>query len=449
MLEAAQGIFLLFIYFSFPIVLYFICIRFGINLFRVSVESFTVISCFLFGYIGIPALFFGLDSYRITSGVVDRSVISTLFLCSMWSIFTLCVGFITAKQLLPPKANDESVLLIGRGKFLSLTVILLFCIGVLAAYLSKVQNIAIFTLLSGETGAASDRSAMTATFGSNYHRYSVIFEQVILFLSMTFFANFLVRKSISSFLIFTISFFVLTFASVMSAQKGPLVWSFISLYLVFLYVGQNGRYITKYLFLLFSVSLFTIVSLYLFISDAPGIFSALARVASRTLTGQIVPAYFYLQFFPTYSDFAFGTTAPNPGGLLGFSPFHLTREVMNWVNPGLRAEGIVGSAPTMFWGEAYANFGFFGVAIIPFFVGVWVAFVAGLVRLLPKTPITIGFSVWMCMHFRQLASTGFSKFVLDFDLVVVGLSVLAVLLLGRIFSQSGRIFRELAHQKEP
>ncbi len=51
-------------------------------------------------------------------------------------------------------------------------------------------------------------------------------------------------------------------------------------------------------------------------------------------------------------------------GILPFEPFRMTVEVMNWVNPN--SNGVVGSMPTVFWAEAYANFGIIGVCIVPF-----------------------------------------------------------------------------------
>ena len=41
---------------------------------------------------------------------------------------------------------------------------------------------------------------------------------------------------------------------------------------------------------------------------------------------------------------------------------------MNWVDPN--DHGIVGSMPTVFWAEAYANFGVLGVVFVPFVIGV-------------------------------------------------------------------------------
>ena len=98
--------------------------------------------------------------------------------------------------------------------------------------------------------------------------------------------------------------------------------------------------------------------------------NAIASVFSRTFTGQIQPAYHYLEFFPMHHDFLWGRSFPNPRGILPFEPYRLTVEIMNWRFPDLVKRGVVGSMPTTFWGELYANFGTLGVITIPFFVGI-------------------------------------------------------------------------------
>jgi len=114
-----------------------------------------------------------------------------------------------------------------------------------------------------------------------------------------------------------------------------------------------------------------------------------------------------------------GASMPNPGGLLPVDHYRLTVEVMNWIKPDMFEKGVVGSAPTIFWGELYANFGVAGVAIVPVFVGILVYAMTCSARLIASSPVRIGFLVWLILHYKGLALTGVSGFMPDFYLVMV------------------------------
>jgi len=92
---------------------------------------------------------------------------------------------------------------------------------------------------------------------------------------------------------------------------------------------------------------------------------------------------------------------------------------MNIVHPNKSDIGIVGSMPTFFWGEMYANFGYVGVVIPPVFIGIltyW--FNVQLFRLSPS-PIPIAFFLWFVMHYKDLAITSLSGFIVDFEGVII------------------------------
>src|SRR5690606_21203802 len=92
-------------------------------------------------------------------------------------------------------------------------------------------------------------------------------------------------------------------------------------------------------------------------------------ISSRTLTGQISPAYFYMKMFPEHEGFLLGRSFPNPKGIFPWEPYPVTVEVMNFMNPKIIGTGVVGSAPTVFWADMYANFSFGGILLSSIIVG--------------------------------------------------------------------------------
>ena len=85
--------------------------------------------------------------------------------------------------------------------------------------------------------------------------------------------------------------------------------------------------------------------------------------------------------------------------------------------------------PTVFWGEAYVNFGFSGIPIVALIMGVIIAVVSYLFSRLELNTMAVAFFVWLIFHFKTLAITGFSGFLYDFNLIFMSI-VLFVILFG-------------------
>jgi len=221
----------------------------------------------------------------------------------------------------------------------------------------------------------------------------------------------------------------------MALEKAILFWVLIALFLTYIIVRDQGKlYIRKLIF----ISLLVLVGLiflyyYMYMKADRSIFDSIISVFSRAFTGSIQPAYYYLELFPTHHDFLWGRSFPNPKGILPFETFKLTQKIMNFANPEDLKNGILGSMPTIFWAEAYANFGIIGVFIVPFIVGVVIWIFQYCINKFENTPIKIALYVWLIIHFKNLSITGFSDFIMDFYLIfTVGIIVIIKLFCGKI-----------------
>jgi hypothetical protein len=170
---------------------------------------------------------------------------------------------------------------------------------------------------------------------------------------------------------------------------------------------------------IFIALLFFLVIFYLNFMGSDNLLDAILQIFSRTFTGSIQPAYHYLEIFPNNEDFLFGRSFPNPMGIMPFEHYKLAEEVMNWKFTNLSELGIVGSMPTVFWAEAYANFGISGVFIVPFLLGIIVWIASYSVNKFENTPFKVGLLVWLIIHFKGLSITGFSGYIFDFYLIFV------------------------------
>ncbi|MFW3344169.1 O-antigen polymerase [Aliarcobacter butzleri] len=421
------------LFFTFPFIVVKYMDTIGHNIFSISVPVFLIISMFIYAYSGLLPLYFGWDEYRYSMGVQDRALIFQVLIFSIISIVGLLAGFTYAKVVLRMKhfQKFDYIRQISRKELLVFAGLTAFCFFVLFVYLSKVPNIAILVALSdGTNDAKLARSLMGNDFDGKYHWYSLIMHDLFNIVTFTLFSAFLLTKKKIIFFLFLVAFLGSSFAAVMATEKAPFAQILIGLLLVYGITLLKGKIPIKVTIILLVVLFSSLIAFYIFFMGSSDVFSAFASIFSRAFAGSIQPAYHYLEFFPHHQDFLMGRSFPNPGGILPIESYRMTVEVMNWVNPN--DKGIVGSMPTVFWAEAYANFGVLGVILVPFVIGVVLYAVYYLVDKLENTPLKIGFFVWLMQHFKNLSVTGFSGYLIDFSLVaLVFILVLSISLANR------------------
>jgi len=408
------------LFFTFPFVVFKYMDTIDHNIFTISVPMFLIIAMFVYAYSGLLPLYFGWDEYRYNMGVQDRALIFQVLIFSIFSIVGLLAGFTYAKVVL--KMNNfqkfDYIRQVSIKELLVLVNLIAFCFFVLFVYISKIPNIALFVAFSDGAGDAKlARSLMGNDFEGNYHWYSLIMHDLFNIVTFALFSAFLLTKRKILFFLFLIAFLGSSFAAVMATEKGPFVDILIGLLLVYGITLLKGKIPIKATIILLTILFSSLITFYIFFMGSEDVFSAFGSIFSRALAGSIQPAYHYLEFFPHHQEFLMGRSFPNPGGILPVESYRMTVEVMNWVNPN--DKGIVGSMPTVFWAEAYANFGILGVIFIPFMIGVVLYAVYYLVDKIENTPIKIGFFVWLMQHFQKLSITGFSNFLIDFYLIML------------------------------
>ena len=425
------------LFFIFPFIVFKYMDTIGHNIFTISVPVFLIISMFVYAYSGLLPLYFGWDEYRYNMGVQDRILIFQVLVFSIISIVGLLAGFTYAKVVL--KMNNfqkfDYIRKISRKELFVLVGLIGFCFFVLFVYLSKVPTIALFVALSEGASSNSDlaRSLMGNDFSGKYHWYSLIMHDLFNIVTFALFSAFLLTKRKILFFFFLIAFMGSSFTAVMATEKGPFAQILIGLLLVYGITLLKGKIPIKATIILLITLFSSLIIFYIFFMGSKDVFSAFVSIFSRALAGSIQPAYHYLEFFPYHQDFLMGRSFPNPGGILPIEPYRMTVEVMNWVNPN--DYGIVGTMPTVFWAEAYANFGVLGVILVPFVIGVVLYAVYYLVDKLENTPLKIGFFVWLMQHFKSLSITGFSGYIIDFYFIMLTF----ILILSIAFANKFRI----------
>ena len=403
-------------YLFIPVAVIFLLKLSRISLLTISIPSVFVLFYLSFAYAGILPLYFQWDKYRAAVGVVDKEIILRIFFYSSTSILLIVAGFVYANRIMNISTVPHQGVLSPLTKGANIAVIFVFivCVAVLLIYLHQLPGIPILAALSGDLANAKLlRSLSGNDFAGHYWRYYLFFGKVLPFVTFVLFAQALFRRSLISYLLFIIAFCFSLFAAVMSTAKVPAILLIIGLGIVYVLVKHQGKIPIKLgiIAIAFVAGLASVM--YIYFMGAADILSGMKAFLSRVFTGQIHPAYYYLEMFPAHHDYLMGKSFPNPAGIFPFENFRLTVEVMNYAFPELAGKGIVGSAPTMFWAEMYANFGPIGPFITSFAVGVAIYIMHMLISRLPDSPVKAGLIAWVALHLACLYGTSLSNYLFD------------------------------------
>lgn len=419
----------------------------GIQLLRISIPSILMITIFIFQYIGFPILFFEWNSYRAIK-INDQSIIWETFAWSSFTITLLIVGFVFSRKIFGPIHGKQSYSIYGfsiRPSFflerVSTNFLLIISIIILIFFISKIgfSNLAITKVLFKELGLESNnlstsalRSDMGNNFSGKYHWYRLFMRDLLQIATVAIFSQYLLTRRFYHLLFFLITFLITSFSVIISTEKAPLFWFLLNLLMTYCIVCRSGYVPKKYLLLGLPAALVFIGIIYVYFMNSSGLIIGINSGLSRVLMGQIQGLYHYLNIFPEKVDYLLGRSFPNPGGLFPWETYRLTIEVNNIVYPEFKKQGIVGSMPTFFWGEMYANFGYLGIIIPPFFIGVFLYWFNLQLFRLSMSPLIIAFFLWFVIHFQSLALSGLSKFIININGVIILFILLSLLfVIGR------------------
>ncbi|HGE6030088.1 TPA: O-antigen polymerase [Vibrio cholerae] len=421
----------LFLFFFTPIFSLFLLRLAGERLNQVSIVNITTVAIYLFSVLGTFVLFFRLDEYSYNIGVQDPLLVLLVVFYSAINIIFFLLGVIFLRKIVgfdvvPFRSYEITSISWVQSKLILLVFI--FCIVVLINYLRQLDQIALIVALTDGANAAKEaRSAMGNSFSGKYHWYKLVIHDLGNLVTFTSFAIWLIRKRAKDALLLITAFSYSVFVAIMATEKGPIAWLLIGLFMVYFLVRSNGFIPFKKLIPFTFLIVGLLIISYIYFMGSGDVGSALGSVFSRAFSGSILPAYFYLEFFPEHQEYLLGRSFPNPGGLMPYEPYRYTIEVMNWLFPDLVGTGVVGTAPTVFWGEAYANFGPLGIPIVAFIIGCLIALVSYLVSKLEINPLTIGFFVWLILIFKDLSVTGFSDYLYNIYIISLALIMFAML----------------------
>ncbi|MDP6571117.1 MAG: hypothetical protein QGF57_07770 [Candidatus Marinimicrobia bacterium] len=377
--------------------------------FILTLPGFFYIHFVIFIFIGSPWF------YLYRGGVNHLYILATHLV-----ILILPLGVLLSNKLLRVNFSDDFNHYLsqkmedkqpGNQFFMFYLFALIIALAVTFLYFSKLDIIPVnfifqhFTDDVNFTDLAKLRESATTTFTlGKLHRYKFFMAQMIpLLIIVAFF-----KSKLSSMKLWKIVFLFLTvfamYRSVADLQKKPLL-DFIILLFTAGWIFK-GRINWKQVSAMVAVSISILCVMYIFImgfTNRP-FWMILEGVANRLFLGQTSPLYYYFSLFPSAHDFLYGASLPNPGGIFQFDNFTLTKWI--FINGLNRSWEIVGTAPSAFIGEMYANFGFPIMIVSILFLSMSLQIIQIKFIQKPRTLLMSAFYTYFVFLSGQFAMTG-------------------------------------------
>jgi hypothetical protein len=381
----------------------------------------------IFQYIGFPILYLQTDEYR-AEFVNNHQTLNQTFIYSILATSLLLLGFIIGRKICGKLNWATKNKKIKNQKKRQKNIIILFgiiCIFLLINYISiiGVKNTALSLIFEIRTPSeiAFLRSEMANSFPGNYVWHKIFFRSVLLVVVVFFLNEILLQpRSILNWLCFVSFSSFFAASSFMTAEKGPAVYGVLTCMVGLLWLKNNGCISFKTSLIFGSIILGSLLVSYLIFMGASDLWSSFNGIISRALTGQLQATYHYVENFPTTFSFLGGTSLPNPGKIFPFTPFNLTQELSAYVFPEDAKNNIVGSMPSVFWVEIYANFGLVACLLASMVVGVFLYLINFLIFQLPYTSLSIAFFSWTVVHYSELSITFSSNYWIDLKMLIIG-----------------------------
>ena len=329
--------------------------------------------------------------------------------------------------------------------FILFYIVLGLTLTVTFIYLFKLDIIPLNYLISSLTTdinaqeLARLREASTTTFNiGKFHRYKYFMSQLLPFLViLSIYKTKLSKSNIwYALAILLVLFSLYRFAS--DLQKKPIL-DFIVLLFLSSWIFR-GKVNWKQLSILFSLIFFLLAIMYYYIMGMSSrtLLVMIDAIITRIMLSQTMSLYHYFTLFPEAHDFLYGLSLPNPAGIFPYEHFPLTKWV--FINGLNNSWEIVGTAPSAFIGEIYANFGY-SIMIISIVVLACILHVIQIKFIERERTILI---TAFYSYFVYLSS----QFALTSGFVVVHLYLFIFLLVAIFFKDGYKIINSIiSHEK--
>ncbi|MFE8701697.1 O-antigen polymerase [Cytobacillus sp. FJAT-54145] len=385
-------------------------------------------SLFISSYIGSLIIALGIDDYYMINRLTHEEYrwIGFYTICSVMVFFPMImygvsrlIGFDSSKELndymkkdivLPFKERNEFFLI-----FLGLSMLSLLAI---AYTMLKTPKIPILEIVigNGELSPGELRNLAQRNFGGNVLVRNIFAIALTPLLSLIAYVYAVKTDQVKWKLLFLSLFAGAVLINTYDLAKSPIFFYLIMFLLLQLYVGKL-RFTAKKLAVWGVLGATVLIGMYVVIQGVTDLGSYLSYNSGpvgRLILAQIAPTFLHLNLFGESLPFLMGRGLPSTLiDLFDVEQVRSARLVMTTVFPEKVEAGTAGVLNTLFIAEAYANFGYVGIAGATIYVAILIQVVYITFLKLPKNPIFLSFFIYFTINIPRTLVGGFTDFIFN------------------------------------
>ena len=417
---------------------YFLRSRVGIqNILQPNIYSILILfHLFFHVYIGAYLIASGYSRNSVINQISDQDLIIRTFYYISFSIFLLYLGFKISDLFFKNKSSNafndflkrplENYNVKGENFLVFLfKCLLLFCFAS-SIYVTYVNGEIPFVKLL--FNSQSELLLSRNDFNLNFKRIkiikNVIFEQLTPLLCLFFYA--LKSKKHSYKYWFYFSLLLSIYAAVFSGAKSPVIVLFINLFVLRYYL--IGKISNKQIIKTFLVLIMLVLIIILLASGNSNFSLALEYLFNRIFIDEVSGTFLMFDIYPsTYDHIYFQSLSEFLSNLFGVTKVDNAQRATMLYAFGERAEsGLFNQLSSYFLGEAWANFGFYGIILAPIYVGFILGFFINLIIRAKKTFLSV--SILTYFSFSSSISSQFNNYIYNSSIIIISLIIIFILI---------------------
>jgi oligosaccharide repeat unit polymerase len=380
-------------------------------------------------FIGSLSIVLGIDDYYMTRKLFrpeEYRVIGFAVVCfvmvflplSMLLVSRLC-GFEAKKEFHRYLESPIQHVTANRNEFFYL-FLALSGISLLAIMYTiwKTPQVPIFALLKGhgDTSLAELRIEASRHFKGNVLFRNIFALSLTPLLSIIAYIFSVLTNEARWKILFIVLFAGAVFVNIYDLAKSPIFFYFIMFLLVRMYIGKTKLSSAK-VFAYGLAGSIVLIGMYVVIQGVDDVQTFLSYnkgPIGRLIFAQIAPTFLHLNLFGEALPFLNGRSLPSIiTGLFDVDNVRSARMVMAHVFPERIEDGTGGVLNTLFVAEAYANFGYLGIIIGTFYVGIIIQLLYICFIRLPKNPVFLSLFVYFSVNIPRTIVGGFTDFLFN------------------------------------
>lgn len=414
----------------------------SLKLNKLNIISYIFYGILIFDFIGISLIYCGFDNHYLVSKISGNyEVISKAYWSMVWVMISLPSTVILFNKYCYKIANINKRNSINIDTKVDLTdkkmnnlvykvciVSLLICLAATIYVFCNIGYVPLFKLLDSSFDYALERIKSGRNFVGNEYIKNLI---MLLLTPLISYLSYIYMRTTHEKkwrFIFLLSFILCIFVKTYDFSKAPVIYYIAYLFFIEIIIGNIKKFktIVRYAF----VIVLLVIGMYLTVGKYNGNFLSLSNgPVSRVIITQPGTLLLHFDAFPNKAPYLKGHSFPKIARFIfgdGEYGIRSGRKVMEIYNSDAINAGTAGVMSTIFIGEAYANFGIFGVFIAPILVGIILSSAMCIYLQSRKNPLNVCLYLETIIIVSTVTQAGFIDFIYNISFIFVLIFIVSI-----------------------